>query len=157
MPRHTRVTTPENVTIIYELAGLGSRGGAALVDLALQGIMIAAATLVRYLLVVRYGKWPGATWPNALLGIVIFLIIYGYYVYFEFVWNGQTPGKRLFRLRTVREGGIPVDLACAALRNLVRIVDFLPLMYGLGAIVILASSTNKRLGDYAAGTIVVKE
>ncbi len=156
MPRSVAITTPENVTIEYELAGLASRGGAALVDLALQGGMVALVTGLKYLLD-RYGKWPGATWPTALLGIVLFLILYGYYVYFETVWNGQTPGKRYARLRTVREGGLPVDLACAALRNLVRVVDFLPVMYALGAVVVMASSRNKRLGDLAGGTLVVKE
>ena len=156
MPRQITVVTPENVTIDYELAGLASRGGAAIIDLFLQCVLISLVTTVRYLLG-RYGKWPGATWPTAILGIVIFVITYGYYVYFETVWNGQSPGKRYARLRTVREGGLPVDLACAALRNLVRVVDFLPVIYGLGAIVVLASSRNKRLGDYAAGTLVVKE
>jgi uncharacterized RDD family membrane protein YckC len=156
MPRHITITTPENVTIDYELAGLASRGGAAIVDLVLQGALISLVTTVKYLLG-RYGKWPGATWPAAVLGIVIFAIMYGYYVYYETVWNGQTPGKRYARLRTVREGGLPVDLACAALRNLVRVVDFLPVLYALGAVVVVASSRNKRLGDYAAGTLVVKE
>ena len=150
------IATPENVSIDYELAGLASRGGAALVDVLIQGLMISIIAAARYLLG-RYGKWPGATWANALLGIVVFVIAYGYYVYFETVCNGQTPGKRYARLRTVREGGMPVDLACAALRNLVRVVDFLPVLYALGAITVLASSRNKRLGDYAAGTLVVKE
>jgi len=156
MPRRITVTTPENVVIEYELAGLGSRGAAAIVDLLVQGLLISLVAAVR-LVLLRYGKWPGATWSAAVLGVVLFAVVYGYYVYFETVWNGQTPGKRWAGLRTVQAGGRPVDLACAALRNLVRVVDFLPVMYGLGAVVVVASSSNKRLGDYAAGTIVVKE
>ncbi|MGC8861271.1 MAG: RDD family protein [Armatimonadota bacterium] len=156
MPRQITITTPENVAIEYELAGLGTRGGAAVLDLAIQGVLVSAVAATRFFLAPR-GQWPGATWPTALLGIVLFVIVYGYYVYFETVWNGQTPGKRWAKLRTVQEGGRPVDFACAALRNLVRVVDFLPVMYGLGALVTMASPRNKRLGDYAAGTLVVKE
>jgi hypothetical protein len=82
---------------------------------------------------------------------------YGYYVYFETVWNGQSPGKRYARMRTIREGGTPIDFASAAVRNLVRIVDIIPGLYLVGMISVLASSKNKRLGDFAAGTLVVKE
>ncbi len=156
MPRKITITTPENVRIDYELAGIASRAGAAIVDLLLQCLVIALALLIRYILQV-YDKWPGATWANAALGIGVFIVNYGYFVYFESVWNGQTPGKRYTQMRAVQEGGLPIDLTCAALRNLVRIVDFLPLLYVLGGIVMLASSRNKRLGDYAAGTLVVKE
>lgn len=156
MPRTVTVVTPENVRIEYVLAGLMTRGSAAIVDMLLQGLAVLVVVAVRSLLE-HAGRWPGTTWASALLGIVIFLIVYGYFVYFETVWNGQTPGKRMANLRAVREGGLPIDLSCAALRNLVRIVDFLPFLYVIGTIAVLMSSRNKRLGDYAAGTLVVRE
>lgn len=156
MPRKVTITTPENVRIEYELAGIASRGGAATLDLLLQAGIIALLYLARYL-ISEYGKIPGATWGSAALGIAGFVVSYGYNLFFETVWNGQTPGKRVARMRAVREGGLPIDLPCAAIRNLVRVIDFLPVLYMLGGIVVLISSRNKRLGDFAAGTIVVKE
>ncbi|MCE5322609.1 RDD family protein [bacterium] len=156
MSRHITVVTPENVRIEYELAGLASRAGAAIIDLLLQVLLILAVLGVRMLLS-EHGRWPGTTWANALLAIASFVMWYGYYVYFETVWNGQSPGKRYARMRTIREGGTPIDFASAAVRNLVRIVDMIPGIYLVGMISVLANSRNKRLGDFAAGTLVVKE
>ena len=156
MARKITIVTPENVRIEYELAGLASRGGAAIIDSLLQGLLLAVIMAVRIPLTV-YNKWPGTSWANALLVIAGFILWYGYYVYFESTWNGQTPGKRYARMRTVREGGMPVDFASAAIRNLVRVVDMLPFAYLIGMLSILFSGRNKRLGDYAAGTLVVKE
>ncbi len=156
MARKVITVTPENVRIEYELAGLASRGGAAIVDTLVQALIILVVLGIR-LLLINYGKWPGTTWADAVLVIAMFVVWYGYFVYFETVWSGQTPGKRHGRLRAVREGGLPMNFTSAAVRNLVRTVDFLPIMYILGAIVILCSGSNKRLGDIAAGTLVVKE
>ena len=72
---------------------MASRGGAAIIDLLVQGLLVLAVVLAGYGLS-EIGKRPGATWATALLGIVLFIVSYGYYVYFETVWNGQTPGKR---------------------------------------------------------------
>ena len=156
MPRQITVVTPENVSIEYELAGVGSRGLAAVVDMLLQGGCIALVVIARELLEVHIA-WLAHGWVNAALGVVTFVVFWGYYVFFETVWNGQTLGKRWLRLRTVREGGLPVDLPCAAIRNLVRIIDFLPVFYLVGAVSMVATSRSKRLGDLAAGTLVVKE
>lgn len=156
MPRKITIITPENVHIDYELAGIASRCGAAVVDHLLQLGLLGVLYLMRYL-TGKYVEIPGISWGVAVMGIAAFVINYGYYLYFETVWNGQTPGKRLSRMRAVREGGVPIDLSCAALRNLIRVVDFLPIFYVLGGITVLVSSCNKRLGDYAAGTLVVKE
>lgn len=145
------------MAIEYELAGIASRAGAAIIDMILQTALILAVWLLGYGLSL-FGRWRiGSTWASVLLTISSFLILYGYYLYFETVWNGQTPGKRYARMRAIREGGLPIDLSCAAVRNVVRIVDFLPGFYLLGGAVALFSSSNKRLGDYAAGTLVVKE
>lgn len=156
MARRISVVTPENVRIEYELAGLASRGGAAIIDTLLQSLALIVMLCIRLVLGV-YGKWPGTTWADAALAIAMFLVWYGYFVYFETVWSGQTPGKRQARLRAVQEDGLPVTFTSAAIRNLVRIIDFLPIMYVLGTIVVLFGSRNKRLGDIAAGTVVVKE
>jgi len=156
MPRKITIITPENVRIEYEIAGIASRCSAAFVDHLLQLGLLGVLYTMRYL-AGKYIEIPVVSWGVAIIGIAAFVINYGYYLYFETVWNGQTPGKRFSRTRTVREGGVPIDLSCAALRNLIRVVDFLPVFYILGGITVLISSCNKRLGDYAAGTLVVKE
>ena len=156
MPRHVVVTTPENVKIEYELAGAASRGAAVLIDTLLQGGLIALIFFIWYLLG-EAGLKVGASVGMAIIIIALFLVFWGYYVFFETVWNGQTPGKRYLGLRAIREGGLPIDLSCAAIRNLVRIIDFLPQFYIVGIISILCARNSKRLGDLAAGTLVVKE
>lgn len=156
MPKWLTITTPENARIEYELAGAASRGGAAIMDLLIQGAAVMVLVLLRQTLLIIH-KWPGTMQANAILGIVVFLLIWGYYVFFEAAWNGQTPGKRYLRLRVVRAGGLPVDLQCAAVRNLVRFVDLLPFFYVVGAITLFLTRNSQRLGDLAAGTLVVKE
>ena len=156
MARHVVVTTPENVRIEYELAGAASRAAAVLVDTLLQGGLIALIFFIWYLLAearMRIAAGVGM----AIIIIAFFLVFWGYYVFFETIWNGQTPGKRYLGLRAIREGGLPIDLSCAAIRNLVRIIDFLPQFYIVGIISILCTHNSKRLGDLAAGTLVVKE
>ena len=156
MPRQITIVTPENVRIEYALAGVATRAGAVALDTLLQSLLFLAVLGLRSLLE-KHTKLPGSTWAGAILGIVAFVIFNAYFIYFEAVWNGQTPGKRYARLRTIREGGLPIDLSCSAVRNLVRTVDFFPLFYILGGIVAFFSTRSKRLGDLAAGTIVVKE
>jgi uncharacterized RDD family membrane protein YckC len=150
------VVTPENATIEYELAGIASRGGAAMIDSVILVLVVALALTLQLVLKLDI-RLPGMGWAGAVLGIVAFAFFWGYFVFFETAWNGQTPGKRMLRLRAVREGGLPIDLSCAATRNLVRVIDFLPALYMVGAISVMISGRNKRLGDLAAGTIVVKE
>ncbi|MBC7287208.1 MAG: RDD family protein, partial [Armatimonadetes bacterium] len=89
----------------------------------------------------------------AAAGTFVFL---GYFIIFEMLWNGQSPGKRAARIRVIRDDGTPITFVESAIRNLLRIVDFLPFYYGVGLLSILLSRRNKRLGDFAAGTVVVK-
>ncbi len=152
MPSYVTVVTPENVKIEYELAGIASRITAALFDLLTQGVVMAAVAVL-WMAVVRVFDLPATTWITAVLVVIEFLIFWGYYIYFESAWNGQTPGKRALRLRTVREGGLPIDVGCAALRNLIRPIDITI----VGLVSIMATRRSQRLGDFAAGTIVVKE
>ena len=97
-------------------------------------------------------------WAVAVVVLMQFAVLWGYYVLFEALADGRTPGKRLQRLRVVRDGGYSVTFGASAVRNLMRIVDMQPvLMYGVGMVSVLVSKSGKRLGDMAAGTIVVKE
>lgn len=163
------ISTPENVTFGYAVAGLGSRFIAALIDAALiAGLLL----LLNFLLTVFMGWGVDASIaltaaeddPGWAAGLVLavyallnFAIFWGYYLVFELGWQGQTPGKRLAGIRVVRlDGGVPGFLE-VAIRNLVRIVDFLPFAYALGFVVMFLSRQSRRLGDYAAGTLVVYE
>lgn len=152
MPRHLTTVTPENVSIDYELAGFASRCAAAILDILIQAGGLLAIGLI-YLVLQVTMKFSVVGWPIALLIVSCFLLWYGYFVYFETVSNGQTPGKKALRLRVVKYGGTPIDLSCAAIRGLIRVID----MTVLGLIFILLTPRNQRLGDFAAGTLVVKE
>lgn len=154
------VETPEQVVVSYTLAGIGTRGAAALIDLLLMLLLTgtlwyAAASLPKLMPGLRdVGR---GSWVSAVIIIGQFLILWGYFVAFEAIWDGQTPGKRLLGLRVVRNGGGGVDLGASAARNLIRFVDFLPFGYFVGMISIIANQRNQRLGDLVAGTIVVRE
>src|SRR2546429_1509009 len=147
------VATPERVSFGYQVAGLGTRAIAQILDLlilagALLGLTFAAIAIgqagldvVAYLL--------------ALLGG--FVVVFGYFWASEAFWSGQTVGKKAFRLRAVGDRGEPMTFMHAGIRNVVRIVDFLPYGYGVGLVVLFVNGKGKRLGDLAAGTIVVKD
>jgi len=152
LPRHVETVTPENVRIEYELAGVASRSGAAAVDLVIQVAAIAVVVVV-FLLVEYAFRLSVLSWPTGALIAAGAVLWWGYYVFFETLWNGQTPGKRLLRLRVVKYGGTPVDLTSAAIRGLIRVVD----VAVIGFVVMFVTPRNQRLGDLAAGTLVVKE
>jgi hypothetical protein len=96
-------------------------------------------------------------WGAFMFSIVLFVLVFGYDIAFEVLSSGRTPGKRLNGLRVVRVGGFPIGFLASSIRNTLRLIDFLPSAYLLGSIVILTSKRNQRLGDLAAGTIVVRE
>ncbi|HZC76225.1 MAG TPA: RDD family protein, partial [Ktedonobacterales bacterium] len=148
------VSTPERVAFQYEIAGIGSRFLAQIVD-SLVIIVIATAITI---LAVAVGGILGDGGLAALIEIILgFILLAGYFLISEAVWNGQTLGKRAARLRVVGDRGEPLTLAQAAIRNLVRIVDFLPLFYGIGMLTLFIGGRGKRLGDFAAGTLVVRD
>jgi uncharacterized RDD family membrane protein YckC len=164
LPREVTVVTPENIPLSLELAGLGSRFGALLLDLLIQlGTMLALLIVTGLVAAFSESFWSSPTgrvfvpWLTALAILGTFLILFGYFVLFETIWNGQTPGKRAFGLRVVREGGYPINFFASATRNLIRIADFLPVAYAAGALSVFFHRQYKRLGDLAAGTLVVKE
>ena len=153
------IQTPENVAFGYQVAGIGSRFLATLVDTLL--IVILQIVVIMVLLLVLSGfdllGESIAAWVFAVLGIVGFIFFWGYYIFFEMLWNGQTPGKRWVGLRVIRADGTPITLSESFIRNLTRLVDFLPAMYGLGIISMFLDKQSRRLGDLAAGTLVVHD
>jgi len=159
--------TPEQIELQYDLAGLGSRFMAMALDTLIQFAIIVAVAAVFGLgmallaLSLRdlFGQAGGAL---AIVGIalavlLIFALGWGYFIFFELVWNGQTPGKRAAGVRVLTARGEPVTLVHSLVRNLMRLVDSLPSAYMIGTISILVTSRSQRLGDIAAGTIVVRE
>lgn len=153
------VETPEVVTITYRVAGVGSRCLAAVVDTLLILLLQAAlgAVMAGITSFAPGGLFGADNLVLALWSLLGFALFWGYYILFELLWSGQSPGKRMVGLRVVREGGRPVDFSASALRNLIRAVDFLPFGYGVGVISMFADRNARRLGDFAAGTLVIRE
>jgi len=164
VPREVTVVTPENIPLRLELAGLGSRFGALLVDLAIQIATLIVVGIIAVIVAAFTESFWGSVAGRALSGwvtaggiLLTFAILFGYFILFETVWNGQTPGKKIFNLRVVRDGGYPVTFLASATRNLIRLADFLPMAFAAGALSVFFHAQYKRLGDLAAGTVVVKE
>ncbi|MCI0579073.1 MAG: RDD family protein, partial [Chloroflexi bacterium] len=153
------IDTPENVVFGYQVAGIGSRFLAAMVDtIAIVILQIVVLwTLALALNILELGENSGGAWLAAIFSLLSFVLLWGYYIYFESVWNGQTPGKRWAKLRVIRTDGTPITLAEVVIRNLVRLVDFLPIFYGVGIVTMFVNEQSRRLGDLAAGTLVVHE
>jgi uncharacterized RDD family membrane protein YckC len=155
---HLTIETPEQIPLEFRLAGIGSRFVALAIDTLIQAVAVLALLVVAELL--HWFNWVskrGSIWVAAILWLAAFLIGFGYFVFFEAVWNGQTPGKRYHRLRVIKDSGRPISAYDAVTRNLLRLIDGLPGVYAVGILSMLFSSQNKRLGDYAAGTVVVHE
>jgi uncharacterized RDD family membrane protein YckC len=153
------IQTPENVAFGYQVAGIGSRFLATLLDTLLIFLLQVVVILV-FILILSSFDLLGETiaaWVYAVLGIVGFIFFWGYYIFFEMLWNGQTPGKRWVGLRVIRADGTPITLSESFIRNLTRLVDFLPAMYGIGIISMFLDKQSRRLGDLAAGTLVVHD
>jgi uncharacterized RDD family membrane protein YckC len=141
-----RVATPEGIELTLRLAGPVPRALAWSVDFLLR----AALVLVVMMIASRFGR--------AGMGVVLiaaFFVEWLLPAWFEAMWGGQTPGKRLFRLAVLNDDGTPVRWPGALTRNLLRAADFLPFLYGVGLITMLVNRDFKRIGDLAAGTVVV--
>ncbi len=155
------INTPENVVFGYQVAGIGSRFLAALIDTILIVILQIVVYLTLLLIIANLANLDDLTsdsnisWLAAIFGLIGFAFLWGYYIFFELLWNGQSPGKRRIGLRVIRQDGTPISAAEAVIRNLVRIIDFLPLYYGVGVISMFIDGKARRLGDLAAGTLVV--
>lgn len=156
------IETPERVPLHFALASIGNRFLACAFDHLLQ--ILAIAVVVVFL--TWTGNLAGAQerlkdapkWVLVALILSVFLIWAGYFAVFEWLWNGQTPGKRRLKLRVIREDGRPVTFWEAAARNLLRIFDMTPFpFYSVGLICVFVSERDQRIGDFVAGTVVVRE
>jgi uncharacterized RDD family membrane protein YckC len=153
------IETPEQTSLEFALAGTGSRFLALALDTLIQ---IAIAAIVILVAVLVFRALPGSVstagvWIGALVVAVFFLIYYGYFIFFEAVWNGQTLGKRAVHIRVIKDDGRTIQTIDSVGRNLLRIVDQLPVLYAIGIASVLLSRKSQRLGDLVAGTIVVHE
>lgn len=155
MNEQLSVETPEQIDINFQKAGIGSRFYAALIDTLLLTLISLVGYYVNRRFVSELGDVLG-NWLGALGGIAVFALFWGYYMVLEITTNGQSIGKRALGLRVIKEGGYPIGFSDAAIRNLVRIVDFLPFCYGVGLFSMLINRDWRRLGDLAAGTLVIK-
>ena len=160
-----KIQTPEHVGFKYVLAGLGTRSTAFLLDTAIRGLFI----LFIFLAILLLAQWLpeldptgltaslSKTWLLALAVLAYGVVDLGYFLIFEALWGGQTPGKRMQKLRVIRTNGQPIGWLESSIRNILRAVDILAGFYPLGLFVMFMSSRSQRLGDYAAGTVVIVE
>jgi uncharacterized RDD family membrane protein YckC len=158
--QHDKLTieTPEMIPLEFPLAGVGSRFLAVALDSLIQFVVGMSLVILGMLIVLPHGGSPRkGIWVAAVGVIAYFLLQFGYFTFFECLWNGQTPGKRRFHLRVIKESGRPITVYDAVVRNLMRMVDSMPGFYGIGILAALLSSHNQRLGDFVAGTVVVHE
>jgi uncharacterized RDD family membrane protein YckC len=165
------IETPERVPLEFALASIGNRFLAVAIDHFIQYFSIFLIAWF-FLSIAGYTSSDVADapdkllvdmpkWTIAILIVVLFLIFAGYFIVFEWLWNGQTPGKRLLKLRVIRDDGRPLTLWEAIARNLLRICDAVPgfivPIYSIGLIVIFLSTRDQRVGDIFAGTVVIRE
>ena len=156
------IETPERVPLHFALASIGNRFIACAIDHAIQGlalglIAIAAVVLASFSIFER-GLSGAPKWVYAVMILVLFLIVSGYFAFFEWIWSGQTPGKRWLKLRVIREDGRPITFWEAAVRNLLRSLDMMPVpFYSIGLISVFSTTRDQRVGDMVAGTVVVRE
>lgn len=156
--RKVKLLTPENVELEFNLAGIGNRALALLIDYGILFLVLFCLSFV-WFSVNRQLEESNASneltkWFNALMFILFFVIYTGYFVYFETVWNGQTPGKRFTKIRVIKADGRPLGLQQASLRALLRPFDD---FFSLGVLFIIFHKTEKRIGDIVAQTIVIQE
>ncbi len=156
-----RLRTPESVELEFPLAGIGSRAYALLVDYTILSLLIAGFlfgwAIVSVQLREYFPNWDGlGSWLVAVPLLICFGIFVGYFVFFETLWQGQTPGKRLAQIRVIRDDGRPIALPQATLRALLRTFDDLS-FFIVGFLLIVFGKQEKRLGDWVAGTVVIQE
>ncbi len=152
------VQTPEQISLEFSLAGLGSRALALLFDSLIQlAVAIALALAIAY-----YGRslrlyWVWASnWMTAVAFFLFFCLYWGYFALFEILWSGQTPGKRHAQIRVISSSGRPITAFEGVARNFLRAIDSL-FLYGVAALVAGLDKENRRLGDMVAGTVVVHD
>jgi uncharacterized RDD family membrane protein YckC len=156
------IETPERVPLHFGLASIGNRFIACAIDHAIQTFALVLIFLGFLLLAdttnVESAFSTAPKWVYAVMIIVLFLILTGYFAFFEWLWSGQTPGKRWLKLRVIREDGRPITFWEASVRNLIRSFDMMPApFYSIGLISVFSTTRDQRVGDMVAGTVVVRE
>lgn len=159
MSDQLNIDTPELVTIEMPLAGIGSRFIAMLIDVAIwsAGLLVLILLSVIFMPAIRAASEISEKWAVAIVIFILFLLNWGYFTLFEAFWNGQTPGKRIAKIRVIQRTGRPIGIFESMARNFVRYVDYLPSFYVAGVITMFATRQHQRLGDLAAGTLVVRD
>ncbi|MFH1113484.1 MAG: RDD family protein [Pseudomonadota bacterium] len=163
------VETPEHFELEFKPAGIGTRFLAFLLDRAIQfGVIFVLLVIVSLFIALTFRVDPSAEILKRLegsigrwiLGAAILLygiIVIGYFILFEYLWNGCTPGKRWQDIRVIRKDGRPISFLDSAIRNILRFFDILFEVYPVGLVVMFLDSKNRRLGDLAAGTLVIMD
>ena len=155
-----RIDTPEQIALELPLAGIGSRFLAVAIDTLIQTVIYLIVGFI-FLSTLPAGSSVFTFVPRllgpALAVFVLFAIYWGYFAFFETIWQGQTPGKRYAGVRVIKESGRPINAFEAIGRNLMRAVDGLPGIYGVGLVCMMCNQQSRRLGDFVAGTVVVHE
>jgi uncharacterized RDD family membrane protein YckC len=156
------IETPERVPLHFALASIGNRFLACAIDHAIQVLALVLIGLGFFLIAnssdVGSAFATAPKWVLAIMIIVLFLILTGYFAFFEWLWSGQTPGKRWLKLRVLREDGRPITFWESSVRNLLRTFDMMPApFYSIGLISVFSTSRDQRIGDMVAGTVVVRE
>jgi uncharacterized RDD family membrane protein YckC len=155
-----KIDTPEQIALEMPIAGIGSRFLALAIDTVAQILLYAltaALILIAGLLNLLRNVNFASPWFLAATLLAFFCIYWGYFATFEIAWHGQTPGKRTAGIRVIRDSGRPLDATAAVLRNIMRAIDFLPSLYGVGVICMLVNRQSRRVGDFVAGTVVVHD
>lgn len=148
--------TPEHIAFRYQLAGPARRAAAYLIDLLIRGAILLVALLIIAITSSESTKALRGFETGALL-LIFFALEWGYFVAFDLLHDGASPGKRAFQLRVVHQDGKPITLADSVLRNLLRAADLLPMFYVLGVVSMMLDGKFRRLGDLVAQTVVVYE
>jgi uncharacterized RDD family membrane protein YckC len=156
--RHS-IETPEQIHIEFTVAGVGTRALALIIDSLIQGAcgLVLMLVLVLIGISLRPAVRGSLTWAVAAVILAGFLLYYGYFIVFEILWNGQTPGKRRIGIRVIKDTGRRLTALETVARNLLRIVDQLPGFYAIGILASVMNKQNKRIGDLVAGALVIRE
>jgi uncharacterized RDD family membrane protein YckC len=152
-----RIETPEGVGLEVTLAGLGSRAGACFLDSLILGVALAVVLIGTAVVGFADTSADVASLILGLGALIASVVLFGYYLLFETLNSGRTPGKAAFGIRVIRADGAPLGFGAVAIRTLLRIVDLLPTAYAVGMISVIVTSRNQRIGDLAAGTVVVRD
>lgn len=157
------IDTPEQIALEFPLAGIGSRFMAMALDTVIQ-VLLYVAGIFAIVGVAKFApmfslwpSWMPTSWAPAIVILFLFCVYWGYFAFFEVIWTGRTPGKRAAGIRAIHESGRALNVYEVIGRNLMRAVDALPFLYGVGIITAMISRKNQRLGDLLVGSIVVHD